>query len=86
VTETKDKVDVLIQDDCHITSELFITVGTEKPAGIAIIRELGYRKVCSKWVLNCSQSNTHQPRKTPVQYFFSTVRKTEIISVKNNHQ
>jgi hypothetical protein len=44
VTETRDKVDVLIQDDCHITSELFTTVGTEKPAGIAIIGVLGYRK------------------------------------------
>jgi len=48
---TKDKVDVLIQDDCHITCELFTTAGIGKPAGIAIIRELGYRKVCSRWVL-----------------------------------
>jgi len=48
---TKDKVDVLIQDDCHITSELFTTVGIGKPAGIAIIRELGYRKFYSRWVL-----------------------------------
>jgi len=44
VSETKDKVDVLIQDDCHITDELFTTAGIEKPVGIAIIRELGYRK------------------------------------------
>jgi hypothetical protein len=51
VSETKDKVDVLIQDDCHITDELFTTAGIEKPVGIAIIRELGYRKVCSRWVL-----------------------------------
>jgi hypothetical protein len=50
-TETKDKVAMIIQDDCHITSELFTTVEIEKPAGIAIIRELGYRKVCSRWVL-----------------------------------
>jgi len=51
VTETKDKVDVLIQDDCHITSELFTTVGIEKPAGIAIIREIGYRELFSRWML-----------------------------------
>jgi hypothetical protein len=51
MTETKEKVDVLILDDCHVTSKLFTTVGIEKPAGIAIIRELGYRKVCSRWVL-----------------------------------
>jgi hypothetical protein len=51
VTETKEKVHVLILDDCHITSKLFTTVWIEKPAGIDIIRELGYRKVCSRWVL-----------------------------------
>jgi hypothetical protein len=50
-TVTKDNVDVLIQDDCHITRELVTTVDIGKPAGIAIVRELGYRKFCSRWVL-----------------------------------
>jgi hypothetical protein len=39
---------VLIQDDCHITSKLFTTVGIGKPAGMAIIRELDYRKVYAR--------------------------------------
>ena len=41
ITETKDKVDALIRDDCCITrSELCTTTGTGKLAVMAI-RELG---------------------------------------------
>jgi len=47
--ETKHKVAVLIWDNCHITiSELCATLQVGKPVGIAIIRELGYRKVCAR--------------------------------------
>ena len=50
-TETKDKIDMLTWDDCHITtSKLCATTGSGKPAVMAIIRELGYRKVGAKWV------------------------------------
>jgi hypothetical protein len=49
--ETKDKVDVLIQDDCCITiSELCTAMEIGKLAIMAIIRELCYRKVCAGWV------------------------------------
>jgi hypothetical protein len=50
-TETKDKVDVLIWNDCRITiSEMFTVKGNGKAAGKAITRELVYRKVCAKRV------------------------------------
>jgi histone-lysine N-methyltransferase SETMAR len=50
-TENKDKVDALIRDDRRITtSELCVAIWIGKPAVMAIIRELGYRKVCAKWV------------------------------------
>jgi hypothetical protein len=50
-TETKDKIDMLTWDDCHITtSKLCATTGSGKPTVMAIIRKLGYRK--------CSPSNT----------------------------
>ena len=50
-TETKDAVDVPIRDDCRITTrELCASVGNGKPAVKAIIRELGYRKVCANCV------------------------------------
>jgi hypothetical protein len=39
---------VLTQDDCYITSKLFTTVVIGKPAGMAIIRELGYRKLYAR--------------------------------------
>jgi hypothetical protein len=49
--ETKGKVDMLIWDDrCITTSELCATPGIRKLAVMAIIREFGYRKVCSRWV------------------------------------
>jgi hypothetical protein len=51
LTETKDKVDVPIRDDCHITtSELCAAIGVGKLVFMAIIRELGYRKGCTRWV------------------------------------
>jgi hypothetical protein len=31
--------------------ELCVTVGIGKSAVLAIIRELGYRKVCARWML-----------------------------------
>jgi hypothetical protein len=50
-TETKDKIDVLMWDDCHIrTSKLCATTGSGKPAVTATIRELGYRKLGTRWV------------------------------------
>jgi transposase len=49
--ENKDKFDALIRDDHLITtSELCAAIGIGKPAVMAIIRKLGYRKVCAKWV------------------------------------
>jgi hypothetical protein len=42
---------VLIWDDRSITAgELCAATGTGKVAVMAIIRELGYRKVCARWV------------------------------------
>lgn len=47
--ETRDKVAVLIWDNYHITtSELCATIEIGTPVVIAIIRELGYRKVCAR--------------------------------------
>jgi hypothetical protein len=51
-TETKDKVGVLIRDDCFFTtSKMCIMVWIGKMAFIAIMRELGSRKGCTSWVL-----------------------------------
>jgi len=51
-TETKDKVGVLIRDDClFTTSKMCTTVWFGKLVFIAIIRELGSRKDCMRWVL-----------------------------------
>jgi len=51
-TETKDKVGVLIRDDClFTTSKMCITVWIGKLTFIAILRELGSRKACTSWVL-----------------------------------
>jgi hypothetical protein len=51
-TETKDKVGVLIQDDClFTTSKMCTTVWIGKLAFCAIIIELGSRKGCTSWVL-----------------------------------
>jgi hypothetical protein len=80
-TKNKDKVDVLIWDDCHImTSELCTAMRIEKPVVMAIIRQLGYSKVHTRWVPKCSPFNTK-----PVQNFFSTVRIQRCFSVKNNY-
>jgi len=50
-TETKDKTDVLMWDDSHITtSKLCATTESGKPAVTATIRELGYRKLDARWV------------------------------------
>jgi hypothetical protein len=49
--ETKQKVDALIQDDCHITNELCTTIGIGKGVVMAIFKELGYRTTCATWVL-----------------------------------
>jgi hypothetical protein len=49
-TETKDKADILMWDDRHITSKLYATTGSGKPAVRATIRELGYRKLGARWV------------------------------------
>jgi len=48
--EIKDKTDVLMWDDRHITSKLCATTGSGKPAITATIRELGYRKLGARWV------------------------------------
>jgi hypothetical protein len=40
--KTKDKVSHIM------TSELYATIETGKPVVIAIITELGYRKVCAR--------------------------------------
>jgi hypothetical protein len=50
-TETKDKTDVLMWNECHITtSKLCATTGSGKPAVRATIRELGYKKLGTRWV------------------------------------
>jgi hypothetical protein len=49
-TETKDKVDALIRDDCCITSEECSAIWFEKPAVMIIIREFGYRNIGARWV------------------------------------
>jgi hypothetical protein len=48
--ETEDKVDALIRDKLRITTgELYVEIGIGKPAVMAIIREIDYRKVCGMW-------------------------------------
>jgi hypothetical protein len=45
--ETEEKVDALVRDKLRITTgELYVSIGTGRPAGVAIIREIDYRKVC----------------------------------------
>jgi len=51
-TETKDKVDVLIWDDYHITPSELRHNRDWKLAVVAIIRKLGCRKVSAQWVQN----------------------------------
>jgi len=51
MTATKDKVGVLIRDDCLFTSKMCNTVWFGKLVFIAIIRELGSRRDCMRWVL-----------------------------------
>ena len=63
-TGTKDKIDVLMWDDHHITrSKLCATIGSGKQQ----FRPLGYRK--------CSPPNIKLPQNTSVQNFSSAVRK-----------
>jgi len=49
-TETEDEVDVLIQDDRRITRELCVAVGVGNLVVMAIIRGIGYRQGCARWV------------------------------------
>jgi hypothetical protein len=75
--EAKDKVDVLIQDDCHITmNELCAAAGTGQPAVMAIIRKLSCRKVCARWVLKIltiKHRTAPYPCPRSVQNFSSTM-------------
>jgi hypothetical protein len=51
VTEEKEKVNELILQDWHITSqELIATVRMGFSALGTILRKLGYRKLCTRWV------------------------------------
>ena len=59
MTETKDKVDVLILDDNHVTSEVCATTGNGKPVVMVFIRELGYRKVCARWLLKTQKAQNN---------------------------
>jgi hypothetical protein len=70
-----DKVDMLIKDDRRITSEVYATIGIGKMAVMAIIRELGYRKVCARWV---SKMLTVE-HKAAQKNISNTVRKTEML-------
>jgi hypothetical protein len=79
--ETKDKVGTLIHDDCHITtSELCSAIGIGKPMIVATIRKLGYRKICTQWVLKMlTVKHKNSPKKTSVQNSSSKLRKMEML-------
>jgi hypothetical protein len=73
-TQTKHIVDALVwNDSLMITDELCTTIGTEKVAVMTIIRELGYRKVCTILVLKIftfkhkNSLKKHLCRTSPVQ-------------------
>ena len=87
--ETKDRVDAMILDNCCITThELWATTGIGKPAVMAIIREVGNRRICAKLVLKMVTID-HKPAQrniTAQKNFPCTMRKTDIFSVKNNYQ
>jgi len=78
--QTTNNIHALIWDDgLNTTSKLRITIGIGKPAVMAFITRLGYRKVCTRQVLKMlTIKHTHNSptRKTSVQKFSSTVRKT----------
>jgi hypothetical protein len=69
-TETEDKVDALIRDDCCITSEQCFAIWFENPAVMIIIRELGYRNIGARWV----------PRMLTVEH--KTEPKTSVLKLK----
>jgi hypothetical protein len=49
-TETKEKVNVLMRDDCFFKiCELFAAARIGNPVVMSIVVELGYRTVCATW-------------------------------------
>jgi hypothetical protein len=82
-TATKDKVDGLTRDGCHITSELRATTAIGKLAVMAIIREPDCKKVCTRWVMKMLTVEQKTDRKYSVQNFSSVVRQTRCFSSKN---
>jgi hypothetical protein len=80
MTETREKVDTMIWDDHRITrSELTAATGIGKLAVMANIREPGYRKVCTRWVLKMHTIRHRTAQKTYVQNFASVMRKLEML-------
>jgi hypothetical protein len=87
MTETKHKFNALIRDDHRITtSELCTATGTRKLAVMAIIRELGDRKVCARWVPKMLAVEHKTSQKTSTQNVSSTVRKIEMLLCQEKYQ
>jgi hypothetical protein len=61
-------------------SELCVATGFRKPAVMAIIRELGYRKVSARWVPKTLTVEHKTARKTSVQNVSRALRNTEVLS------
>jgi hypothetical protein len=76
ITETKDKTDVLMWNDCHITtSKLCATTGSGKPAVRATSENLDTENVVQGGCRKCSPSNTKLPLNTSAQNFSRAVGK-----------
>jgi len=73
--QTTNNIHALIWDDgLNTTSILRTTIGNGKPAVMAFITQLGYRKVCTRQVLKmltikhiAAQQETHLCRNSPAQ-------------------
>jgi hypothetical protein len=67
-------VDALIRDERRITTgERYVAIGIGKPAVMAIIREIDYKKVCGIWaskmltIEDKTARRKHLCRTSPVQ-------------------
>jgi hypothetical protein len=73
--QTPNNIQALIWDDSlNTTSKLCTTIGIGKPAVMAFITQLGYRKVCARQVLKMltikhitAQQERHLHRTSPAQ-------------------
>jgi hypothetical protein len=73
--QTTNNIHALIWDDSlNTTTKLCITIGIRKPAVMAFITHLGYRKACTRQVLKMltikhitAQQERHLCRTSPAQ-------------------